>query len=377
MQVTRMDKKIDAEHGVVSSSPDDFFGYFGWPTLARMEDGRLVAAASGFRTAHVCPFGRNVVCFSDDDGASWTSPMVANDSPLDDRDTGVVPLGGDGLLISWFTTDNRGHESSAPKADLSRWREGFSRITDENAVVNLGAWCCTSLDRGETWGPRTKVPLTAPHGPIRLGSGDLLYFGKQFLTDMGGFKGGKGSIGVVASSDAGRSWDVRGEVPLVPGTVEGNYHEPHVAELPDGKLVGLIRVEECDGSKPLEESDVVHFSLVQTTSVDGGRTWTPGEPLNFHGCPPHLLVHSSGALICSYGRRLEPYGERVMISRDGADSWIYDYCLRDDGPDTDTDLGYPSTVELGDGSLLTMYYQKPNRVEDKCSLLWSRWQLPN
>ena len=30
--------------------------------------------------------------------------------------------------------------------------------------------------------------------------------------------------------------------------------------------------------------------------------------------------------------------------------------LFDDAPDTD--LGYPSTVELSDGSLLTVYYQK-------------------
>jgi hypothetical protein len=82
--------------------------------------------------------------------------------------------------------------------------------------------------------------------------------------------------------------------------VERNYHEPHVAELPDGKLLGMIRIEEGDG---------------------------------------------------------------------GA-SWNYDYILRDDGPGTD--LGYPSTVELGDGSLLTMYYQKPERTEDKCALLWSR-----
>ena len=64
-----------------------------------------------------------------------------------------------------------------------------------------------------------------------------------------------------------------------------------------------------------------------------------------------------------------------MISLDGGESWECDFSLRDDGPDTD--LGYPSTVELADGSLLTMYYQKPDSPEDKCSLLWSRWRLPS
>ncbi|MDA1349857.1 MAG: sialidase family protein, partial [Chloroflexi bacterium] len=84
--------------------------------------------------------------------------------------------------------------------------------------------------------------------------------------------------------------------------------------------------------------------------------------------------HSSGTLICSYGYREKPYGERIMLSRDGGDSWEYDYILRDDGPHPD--LGYPSSVELGDGSILTVYYQQPEKADDKCSLLYSRWELP-
>ena len=148
-----------------------------------------------------------------------------------------------------------------------------------------------------------------------------------------------------------------------------------MAELPDGRLLGLIRIENTRNStSPIEDLGLINFSMMQTISEDGGRTWSPAAPLNFHGCPPHLLNHSSGALIGSYGYRQEPYGERFMISRDGGDSWDYHYILRDDGPDRD--LGYPSTVELGDGSLLTLYYQKPTAAGDKCSLLWSRWELP-
>ena len=47
--------------------------------------------------------------------------------------------------------------------------------------------------------------------------------------------------------------------------------------------------------------------------------------------------------------------------------------LRADGPDSD--LGYPATVELADGGLFTLYYQKApgNR---QCSLLSSHWRLP-
>ena len=55
MQLRQASKKLEAQHGVVSSFPTDFFGYFGWPTIARMENGTLVAAASGLRNDHVCP----------------------------------------------------------------------------------------------------------------------------------------------------------------------------------------------------------------------------------------------------------------------------------------------------------------------------------
>ena len=172
MQLTGINQKIQAEHGVVSSFPSDFFGYFGWPTLAKMDSGMLVAAASGMRNEHVCPFGRNLICTSEDEGRTWTSPRVVNDSPLDDRDTGAVCLGGDKLLLSWFTTDNRSHARRRSPELVAGWGSGFARVNDENAKRWVGAWICTSDDGGESWGAPAKVPVTAPHGPIRLKSGD-------------------------------------------------------------------------------------------------------------------------------------------------------------------------------------------------------------
>ena len=374
MQLNQISKKIEAEHGVVSSFAHDFLGYFGWPTLAKMDDGTLVAAASGLRNEHVCPFGRNVFCTSRDEGHNWASPRVVNDSPLDDRDTGVVCLGGDKMLLSWFTTDNRERVNRAKPEVVPMWQTGYSRITDDNVGRWSGAWICTSDDAGESWKAPVKVPVTAPHGPIRLRSGDLLYFGKFFGSDMDDFTGGVGDIAALTSSDEGQTWEELGAVPLYEGTEPGNYHEPHVVELTDGKLVGLIRsaVAASEGADDIMGS--LQFSLFQSVSTDGGRTWSRAEPLGFHGSPPHLLLHSSGALICSYGYRQEPYGERAMVSWDGGESWDYDYILRDDGPDRD--LGYPSSVELSDGSVLTMYYQKMESSEEKCSLLWSRWNVP-
>ena len=113
MKCIDVSEKLIAGHGIIASFPTDFFGYFGWPTVARMGDGTLVIAASGFRNAHVCPFGRTVFCVSTDNGESWTSPAVINDFPIDDRDAGICSPETDTLVISWFSSDTRRYQHVA------------------------------------------------------------------------------------------------------------------------------------------------------------------------------------------------------------------------------------------------------------------------
>ena len=372
-------KKIEAEHGVICAMENEFLGYFGWPSVARLNGSTLVAVASGLRTAHICPFGRTIISFSRDEGGTWTSPQVVNDSPLDDRDAGVIGLGDDKLLLSWFTTDTRPYfnEESLSKFDAvtrERWDQGMAKINDENIARWQGAWVRTSDDAGENWHPPVRVPVTTPHGPIRLQSGALLYFGKEFGATRDDFTDGTGRIMAMRSDDDGASWQELGEVPIVDGTRLERYHEPHVVELATGKLIGVIRAQEFGDRTDLADAGVLEFSIVQTESEDGGKTWTTARPLGFHGSPPHIMRHSSGVLVMSYGYRQEPYGERIALSRDDGATWEHDFVLRDDGPDSD--LGYPASVELADGGVLTVYYQKPHRSEDKCAFLWSRWQVP-
>jgi sialidase-1 len=116
------------------------------------------------------------------------------------------------------------------------------------------------------------------------------------------------------------------------------------------------------------------MTILQTESEDGGKTWTAPWPAIRHGGPPHLMRHSSGVLICTYGYRETPFGQRVMLSGDDGKTWETDYILRDDGPDRD--LGYPGSVEMPDGTIFSVYYQKIADATEKCSLLWSRWELP-
>lgn len=370
-----MTNKLNAEHGIVCRLPSERFGYFGWPTVARLDDGTLLVASSGLRSEHICPWGKTVLNVSTDQGRTWSSPRVINDSPLDDRDAGLVNLGGDSLLVSWFTLDTRAYLKTQEwvrnwlgPAEIESWQEKLATVTDAVAAQSSGSWIRRSADHGTTWSEPIRVPVSAPHGPVCLRNGDLLYLGKPYGTwdDMT-----RARIAAARSTDGGQTWQVLGQVPAHPDTAPANYHEPHVVELPSGRLLGMIRIEDHTG-KELKGAGIPSFSMMQTESADGGRNWTTPKPLGFHGSPPHLLRHSSGVLVLTYGYRQAPFGQRVAFSRDDGATWEHDWIIRDDGPDGD--LGYPSTVELGDGSLFTVCYQKV-AGDKKCSLLWSRWQL--
>ena len=122
-----------------------------------------------------------------------------------------------------------------------------------------------------------------------------------------------------------------------------NACEPSCIELPNGDLLCHFR---DDGA----------FTVYQTRSSDGGVTWSVPVQLlaDRGGSPPHLYLHSSGVLISAYGYRNEPYGIRLMLSSDLGETWKTDIVLWDGG--VSSDLGYPATAELNDGTLLTVFY---------------------
>jgi hypothetical protein len=364
------------EHGEVCSLGTDRFGYFGWPSVARTRYGgrpALVVAASGLREDHVCPFGRTVTFHSFDEGRTWTAPRVINDTPADDRDTGVVALGERSLLLTWFS--------------VAWWRQTHARRPEawhrqvEAALCGRGnqwtnAYLRLSADGGETWGEVIEAPVSAPHGPIVLADGGLLYLGKSGYAHRRSAEEMRDCpIQAHRSDDGGRSWRLLGEVPPPPQAANRNVYEPHAVELPGGRLIGVVRFQVPAGDDEAEHrrwADLT-FSLARTASDDGGRTWSPPEMMGVLGSPPHLLRHADGTLVCVYGYRREPFGIRAILSRDDGRAWSEPLVLRDDGPSWD--LGYPASVALDDGSLFTVYYFKP-AADAKAAVLWTRWRLP-
>jgi hypothetical protein len=160
------------------------------------------------------------------------------------------------------------------------------------------------------------------------------------------------------------------------------FGEPHIAQLPGGRVIMLIRATTI----PYNDSDP-RCVLWESWSDDGGVTWAVPFPTPLWGFPPHLLVLGDGRLLCSYGYRRPPFGERACVSDDGL-TWIKanETVLRDDAPNGD--LGYPASVELGEGKILTLDYQPdvpkgtiqemhpPDPLRRKPGILGTIWKVP-
>lgn len=361
-----MSIKIHGENGVVCRMPEGDFGYFGWPTIARLADGTLIAGASGLRWSHICPWGKSTICRSTDNGKAWTAPLVVHDSPLDDRDLGVVALGGEKVLITWFTLDSRDfwaqyRREMANNPCVTAWMEArVSALDDETVMRHRGSWTRLSLDGGKTFSAPRRAPVNSPHGPALLKNGTLLYVGKRFPDSDN--RPTERDVAVCVSRDDGATWEEIGSVPCPRGFEWDQIHEAHQLELADGTILCAMRVHEPDT-----------IASWLSRSTDGGRTWSDPVRLPCDGAPPHLMLHSSGVIVCVYGYRHEPYGQRALLSRDGV-NWSEELILRDDGPTGD--LGYPASVEIGDGEIITIYYQAL-AGDAKTSIQYTRWRLPD
>lgn len=361
-----MSKHVQAQHGVVCRMADQPNGYFGWPSVARLEDGRLAVGASGLRKFHIDPWGKTVLWYGDPENG-FGEPVVIHNSPLDDRDVGLTALPGNGLLATWFSLDPRiFHDrlkASHPVEEFAEIEAGMDAVTDEMAAAHQGSWTQRSDDGGKTWHAKKNCPVSTPHGPIMLRDGRLMYLGKQFPRGM---SRPFADVACAVSSDLGDTWQEVGTVPLPEDATIGQFHEPHLMEAADGTIRGYIRYH-----YPQEQGG--NLGVYQTVSHDGGVTWSIAEDMGIHGSPPHILRHSSGAWVMVYGWRHPGYGQRARISLDEGKTWGEERILRDDGPDGD--LGYPCSVELDDGSIFTVYYQKAEGDPEKTSILWTRWKL--
>lgn len=325
--------------------------YHGWPTMIRRKNGELLVVCSGGRESHVCPFGRVELIRSFDNGQSWTYARTLVDGPIDDRDAGIVETAKGTLLVTTFTSlayvpglkkaaaAAQQGQPTMPAEQLARWQAAHRRLSDTARSGQLGCWMLRSEDGGLNWSPAYRVPVNSPHGPVNLSDGRLFYAGIALWDD-------ERRVGVCTSDDDGRTWNDLTDLPVRNGDQSSEYHELHAVEAADGRLIVQIR----------NHNSRNRGETLQTHSTDGGDTWSEPRSIGVWGLPSHLLRLSDNRLMMTYGHRRAPLGNQARISTDHGVTWSDPMVIY--GAAASGDLGYPSTVEVSPGHLVTVWYEK-------------------
>ena len=352
------------EPRIIIEAPHEKYNNFGFPTLARLQNGKLAVVASGFRRRLMCPFGKVVISYSSDEGHTYTPPTVVLDTPLDNPCPGIATFGKSGVIITTFSHSVAASRSWA-RDDCEL--DYLGSISPEEEKRYLGGNFIISQDFGESFGEIQISPISSPHGPVELSDGTLLWVGWKYdCFDGPTTAETKDAICAYKIFPDGRC-EYLGAVDEL---IEDGYPlilcEPHTIELDGGRLITHLRTQ--------SKRPPAMFTISQCESVDSGRTWSTPRKLmrRMGGSPPHLLKHSSGALICTYGCRDIPYGVKVMISLDSGETWELDHEIYIS--EHDSSMGYPASIERSDGSILTVFYSKAERGGPSV-IMQQVWQL--
>ncbi len=358
----KMAKGISAKVQPAEVIPVSVGYYSGWPTLAKRSNGQLVLVASGTRESHVCPFGSVQLYRSNDEAKTWLLPQTILDTPIDDRDAGILETDQGTLLATTFTSnayvsilEKERAERSWDTERLAKWEAAHNRVTSAELAATLGTWMTRSTDGGITWSQPYDCILNSPHGPVQLSNGNQLYAGKHLWRE-------DSYIGVVISTDDGKSWTKQAKIPTREGDNPDLYHELHAVEAPSGKLIVHIRNHNKQHAG----------ETLQSESTDGGESWSVPHSIGVWGFPSHLLRLRDGRIVMSYGYRRGSMGNQARISKDEGKSWSEPITLSDNADNYD--LGYTTTVELADGELLSVWYEKM-AGSSKAILRQTRWSL--
>ena len=353
--------------GQISAPLQGKLNYHAWGSILTLADGSMMSVWSGDRYAHICPFGRVLASRSTDGGYTWTPPYTVQNTPLDDRDAGVIQSG-DTILLTSFNNSRAQQTIYANNGKYPAEKRAFvdaylGLITDEDEQRYLGATLAVSHDNGFTFSEPKPMPITSPHGPLVEEDGSFLWIGRRFSDTA------PASFPYLPEGLYAMRLTQQGEIAeepwqIAPAAEDGMlFCEPHAARMPDGSILLAIRVQKYS-VKPFL------FTVYLSRSTDGGKTFSTPQPTGWNGSPPHILVTKSGAVVMTYARRHAPFAECARVSHDSGVTWSEEIVLCDDAPTLD--IGYPCTAENENGELVTVYYQNtPGRGSQLYSIIWT------
>jgi len=325
-------------------------GYF--PVLIRLLDGGLAAVVRG-GADHLGRGGRLDWIESRDGGKTWSAPRTIVDGPWDDRNPALGQMPDGAIVLAYWECrcyDEKGNWNAA--------------------LPGSAMFYVRSEDSGKTWSQRRPLntgPIGSaggsPYGRIVLlrdgtalmaiyGAPDPAYTGPDRIAEPGD------AAGILRSKDNGKTW---GDFSLI---AAGGRNETALLPLEGSTLLAASRTD---------RGGVVEARL----SPDGGRTWGPyisvtgGPNRSKMQHPADLVQLQSGHILMVYGNRVRPFGVGAVLSRDGGKTWDWEHRVMLGWTSGNTDTGYPSAVQLPDGTIVCLYYavsteERPNVRQAIC-----------
>jgi photosystem II stability/assembly factor-like uncharacterized protein len=301
-----------------------------WPILTKLPDGTLGASIYN-HPSHGRGNGSNTeLWISENSGRNWKYRSQISSQPPDNpeavRMNMAIGVNIKGEIIAIISGFQAGLEMPLLPLQLS-----------------------VSDDSGKTW----KRECILGYDMIPFGN-ILAFPDGELLCSMYSFKNDSKSCicHILSSSDHGRTWKLRSEIPHV--------NETHLLLCSNGDILAAARsecVNKLDNALPHGDGTILY------RSKDLGKTWDNGTFISPQGQENANLVEmESGKLACFITSRIPGlFGVVYRVSEDGGQTWgNFETLISISANDWQkTDGGYPSCVRFDDGTLVIAYYFGP------------------
>ena len=296
-------------------------------------------------TEHISIDGDVIMIRSSDNGKTWGDRQVIGGiKNLDEREGCGLQLS-DGTVIAaifynnGYSIDGTYHPQNSPVAHPE--------------MNGLGTYILTSRDNGHTWSaPKfvdtSRMPFKNIEGPadapIEMPDGSIL----MALIGYGIDHDAKntGSV-MLKSTDKGQTWNYLSTIAGDPGGTLGGLVEPGIVRTKTGRIVAALR------------NDGPDHAMFTTYCDDDGKTWQPVQKAPMYGGPTDLLELPDGRIMATYGVRSWhniPSGIRACFSSDNGKTFDLKTEVEVRNDFVNWDAGYPESLLLPDGKVLTVYY---------------------
>lgn len=316
--------------------------------MIKLKNGDILLMARE-ATEHYANDGDIIMLRSKDGGKTWGERrLISSIKDLDEREGCGIQLKDGTIVVGIFYND-------LYKPDGTYNWDGKVKLPSLNRA-RLGAHFITSADNGKTWSQAKFIdvkgmPFTGIEGPtdapIEMPDGSL-----QMAVIGYGLNGDSKNIGAVMlrSADKGNTWKYLSTMASDPEGKMKGFMEPGIVRTKSGRIVAGLRNHAAENA------------IYITYSDDDGKTWVPVFKTDMIGHPADLIQLADGRVMASYGiregvgRHTEPGGIRACFSNDNGKTWDISTEVQLRSDFINWDEGYPESLEMPDGKVLTVYY---------------------